>query len=104
MVIENPDATFTPRPDPKPGDRGFIGGLPPTEVRRIRARARRYVDGHHAEFMADARLRMYEHALKLEVMARYAEDLAAASACAAAYRKAVLDIVAMHTPEKKKAK
>jgi hypothetical protein len=90
------------KPDPQPGGKGYIGGLPATEVRRIRAKARRYNDGRHAEFVKDAKLRMYEHALKLEALTRYAEDAIHASQCAAAYRKAVLDIVAMHTPEKGK--
>ena len=86
----------------KPGQKGFLGGLPPAEIRRIRAKARRYADGHFDEFIGEAKVRMFEHTLKLEAMARYAEDSNAASALAASYRKAVADVVAAFSPKAKK--
>lgn len=83
--------------DPKPGDKGYIGGLPPTEVRRIRAKARRFTENVE-EFKKDALHRMIEHALKLDAMCRYATEANAASAAAASYRRAVSDIIAAVTP------
>lgn len=92
-----------PGSDAKPGDKGYIGGLPKEEVRRIRAKARRYLD-HHDEFLKDARRRMYEHTLKLEALVRYADDANQAASVAAAYRKAVADLIAAHAGGKAKAK
>lgn len=82
--------------------RGHIGGLPAAEVRRIRAKAVRFAAGHHEEFMAEAKVRMYEHALKLDAMTRLADDAVNSANLAASYRKAVVDIHLAFQPTKGK--